>query len=130
MIGQSYLDFLLRMKEPYPYNTGAHHDELGFLVSARGSTGTTEITTDGVTFNAFTPLPIGLSNYCMVALDGDDGEFFVGGGDYWKLDGNNGRSLKSRRAFIYRDNQWVEVAQMPTARNCKRAYLEMQSETS
>ena len=113
------------MKEPrVPYSTGAHHDELGFLVSATIRL-TTEITTDGVTFNAFTPLPIGLSNYCMVALDGDDGEFFVGGGDYWKLDGNNGRSLKSRRAFIYRDNQWDEVAQMPTARSCKKAYLEM-----
>ena len=126
MIGQSYLDFLLRMKEPYPYNTGAHHDELGFLVSARGSTGTTEITTDGVTFNAFTPLPIGLSNYCMVALDGDDGEFFVGGGSYSSCSTTSCRNdVKSRRAFIYKDNQWDEVAQMPTARSCKKAYLEM-----
>ena len=114
------------MKEPrVPYSTGAHHDELGFLVSATIRL-TTEITTDGVTFNAFTPLPKSLNLYCMVALDGDDGEFFVGGGSYSSCSTTSCRNdVKSRRAFIYKDNQWDEVAQMPTARSCKKAYLEM-----
>ena len=92
----------------------AHHHVLGFLVSggAPGLQRTTEVTKDGITFEAFTPLPIGVQAPCAVALGGDDGDFFVGGG----YDG----SPHSKRAFIHRGNQWVEMREMPTARRCKK----------
>ena len=95
----------------------AHHHVLGFLVSggAPGLQRTTEVTKDGITFEAFTPLPIGVQAPCAVALGGDDGDFFVGGG----YDG----SPHSKRAFIHRGNQWVEMQEMPTARHSKHCMV-------
>ena len=122
--------FFSRMNEARHYAAGAHHKDLGFLVAGgwNGPHGpheyhgvsTTEITTDGVTFDMFTQLPIALSSPCMVALDGEDGEFFIAGG--------SSSSGFSRRAFIHRDNQWDEVEQMETARYGKMSNLEMQGE--
>ena len=96
----------------------AHHKVKGFLVA--GSNGpqlqSTEITVDGITFADFTPLPFALGDSCMVALDEDnDGDFFLGGGD---LPGAN----HNKKAFIHRSSQWVEVTEMPTARQGKLTY--------
>ena len=112
------------MNEARYYHRAAHHQELGFLITGGGWSGpksTTEITKDGVTFEVFTPLPIGLTLHCLVALDGDDGDFFVGGG-------KSVSSNADKRAFIHRDNQWVEMMQMPTARHGKKPNLENQNE--
>ena len=111
------------MNEARVYSRAAHHQELGFLITGGGwpeGISTTEITKDGATFEVFTPLPIGLAGHCVVALEGDDGDFFVGGG----YDGSN----NNKRTFIHRGNQWVEMMQMPTARQCKKPNLEMQNE--
>jgi len=108
-----------RMNEARLNAVGAHHPQLGFLVSGGSNASyhgdpsgsilsSTEVSTDGRTFSAYTPLPIELSGHCMVALDGDDGEFFLAGG-------RDGLS-ELDRAFIHRNNAWVEVAAMPTAR--------------
>ena len=48
----------------------------------------------------------------MVALDGDNGEFFVVGGD------RNGGIEK--RAFMHKNNQWNEKTPMTTARVGKK----------
>ena len=104
------------MNEERELLAGAHHSQLGFLVSGGyglySRLSTTEITTDGMTFTAYTPLPIGLESHCMVALDGDDGEFFLAGG--YSFDYN-------RRSFIHRGNRWDEVAPMPTTRYGKKS---------
>ena len=96
----------------------AHHRVKGFLVA--GSNGpqlqSTEITVDGITFEDFTPLPFALGDSCMVALDEDnDGDFFLGGGDLPVANHN-------KKAFIHRSSQWVEVTEMPTARQGKLTY--------
>ena len=114
--------FLSRMKEARNIAAGAHHQQLGFLISGgyrAGYLSTTEITTDGVTFNYFTPLPFGLYLHCMVALDGDDGEFIIVGGFSGSYE---------KRAFIHKSNQWVQMASMTTARDCKMSDLEMNAE--
>ena len=92
----------------------AHHKELGFLITGAysPSKSSTEITTDGVNFDQFTPLPIKLYGHCLLALDSDYGDFFTAGG---VSDGN-----RIKRAFIHKDSQWTEVAEMPTARNGKK----------
>ena len=118
---------LSRMNEARHRAAGAHHPQLGFLVSG-GSGGsdlksTTEISTDGRTFSAYTPLPIRLYRHCLVALDRDDGEFFLAGGytGPWTP-----AYPSSRRAFIHRRSQWDEVGPMPTARGGKKSNLKMQ----
>ena len=91
------------MNEARYYHAGAHHPDLGFLITGgldSGYKSTTEISRDGITFEYYTPLPIGLFGHCMVALDNDDGEFFIGGGF---------SSGVSNKAFIHKGNQWVEV---------------------
>ena len=122
------------MNEARANAAGAHHPQVGFLVSggwngsrsqdpsASGSTlSSTEVSTDGRTFSAYTPLPIGLEGHCMVALDGNDGEFFLAGG----LTGGSSPSYTvddlSARAFIHRESQWDEVEQMPRARSSKNS---------
>ena len=71
------------MKEARRAHAAAHHKDLGFLITGGqdgGYKSSTEITKDGVTFEAFTPLPIVLHSHCVVSLDGEDGDIFVGGG--------------------------------------------------
>ena len=108
--------FLSRMNEVRGGASVAHHPQLGLLVSGgwNGSAdlSSSELSTDGRTFSAFTPLPIALSSHCVVALDGDDGEFFLAGG--YSFDYN-------RRSFIHRGNRWDEVAPMPTTRYGKKS---------
>ena len=101
------------MMETRFFSAAAHHRDLGFLVSGGNLDNngwpktSTEITKDGITFEAFTPLPTGFTSHCLVALDGgSDGDFFVAGG--W--DGSN----YVKRALIHRGNQWVEMREMPT----------------
>ena len=95
---------------------GAHHASLGFLVSG-GKDGSarlssSELSSDGATWGAYTQLPIEVNSHCLVALDRDDGDFFLTGG-------SSGGTLK--RAFIHRTNSWVEVTAMPTARYGKKS---------
>ena len=47
--------------------------------------------------------------YCMVALDRDDGRFFMAGGN----------GYRGRKAYIYRGYHWEEVKEMPRHRSCK-----------
>ena len=111
--------FLSRMNEVRGGASVAHHPQLGLLVSGGWNDScpcdlsSTELWTDGpTTFSAFTPLPIALSSHCVVALDRDDGEFFLAGG--YSFDYN-------RRSFIHRGNWWDEVAPMPTERYGKKS---------
>ena len=111
------------MNEARYKSAGAHHPDIGFVITGgedRGFLSTTEISRDGITFESYTPLPIGLEGHCMVALEGNDGEFFIGGG--------YSSSGYSNRAFIHKGNEWVEVEQMPTARTSKESNLEVQGE--
>ena len=74
--------FLSSMNEVRGYSRAAHQQELGFPITGGGwpeGKSTKEVSKDGVTFEVFTPLPIGLVLHCLVALDGDAGDFFVGG---------------------------------------------------
>ena len=113
--------FLSRMNEARAFAAGAHHPQLGFLVSG-GFDGnqlksTSEISTDGRTFSAYTPLPSKLYRHCLVALDRDDGEFFLAGGY---------TGASSRSAFIHRGRgKWEPVASIPTARGGKRSNQKM-----
>ena len=92
-------------------SAGAHHKDLGFLITGGVyDISTTEITTDGITFNAFTPLPLGLHSHCLVALDGDDGEFFVTAGH------SSGCGV-CQRTFIHKIDQWNEMESRPTGGN-------------
>ena len=108
------------MKEARRFFAAAHHQVKGFLVSGsndpdpRLRLSSTEITIDGITFSDFTPLPFALGDHCMVALnEDDDGEFFLGGGDVDNTPHN-------KRAFVHRGSRWVEVREMPTARQGKK----------
>lgn len=112
--------FLSRMNQCRGGGAGAHHPQLGFLVSGGGRFSvysTTEISKDGRTFSTFTPLgnATGPTKRCCVALDGDDGEFFLAGGTGW--------GYVSSTAFIHRRGQWDEVEPIPTARYCKKSIL-------
>ena len=101
------------MNEARAQGAAAHHKDLGFLVTGGKSNGdpfktSTEITQDGVTFQPFTSLPIGVQSHCMVALDGDEEEdFFIGGGD-------TSAGKYSKKAFIHKNNQWMDVNELPT----------------
>ena len=107
-------------------SAGAHHASLGFLVSGGYHPGSlfvapyrlssTELSTDGAIWGPYTPLPIGLSSHCVVALDSNYGDFFLVGG--W--DGSNERT----EAYIHRNGNWVGVTPMQTARNGKRSNKE------
>ena len=104
-----------RLNEDRFKAAAAHHIELGFLITGgEYRKSSTEITADGVTWDLFTPLPINLYGHCLVALDSDYGDFFTVGGQR----GSDGKSNK--RAFIYKNSQWTEVEEMPTARYCKK----------
>ena len=101
---------------------GAHHNSLGFVVSGgsvSGSAGlsSSELSTEGATWGTYTPLPIGLSSHSMVALDRNDGDFFLAGGE--GVDG-----LRVDHVFIHRSDNWVEVTQMPTVRTRKKSNKE------
>ena len=105
--------FLSRMNEARQWAAAAHHPRLGFMVSG-GLSGSTylpssELSTDMVTFNAYTSIPFGLLRHCVVAMDRNDGDFFLAGG----VDGSN----RVDRAFIHSSSNWVEVRKMPTARD-------------
>ena len=105
------------MREARKFFAAAHHSVKGFLVTGgygdNGRLSSTEITLDGITFANFTPLPFGLKGHCMVALDEDnDGDFFLGGGDLPDVNHN-------KKVFIHRSSEWVEMAEMPTARQGK-----------
>ena len=114
------------MKEGRLYAAAAHHEDKGFLIT--GGIGpyngysrlsSTEITKDGLTFEDFTQLPIGLYYHCMIAFNGgDDGDFFVAGG---------ASSTYSKRVFIHKGNQWNEMTEMPTARSGKKPSLEIEN---
>ena len=65
---------------------------------------------DGVTFEAFEPLPVSLYKPCTVALANNDKSFFVAGG------GDSGAIAVSKRVFIYEGNRWVEMKSMPIGR--------------
>ena len=119
------LHFFSRMNQARRYAAGAHHNSLGFLVSGGSHSGSdrsgsaglssSELSTEGATWGAYTPLPIELIAHCMVALDGNDGDFFLAGG----FDGS-----RQDLVFIHRSNNWVEVPQMPTVRNRKKSNKE------
>ena len=104
--------FLSRMNEARQWAAAAHHPRLGFMVSGgwSGSTSlsSSELSTDMATFNAYTSIPIRLHRHCVVAMDRNDGDFFLAGGV-----GSN----QVDRAFIHRSSNWVEVRKMSTARN-------------
>ena len=72
-------------------------------------------TKDGVTFEPFTPLPVPLHAHCMVKFD--NGQFFIAGG--YDNDFSDGSAGYSDTVFIYKESQWVEKSNMPTARECK-----------
>ena len=115
------------MKEKRGYSAAAHHEKKGFLITGgyrNGPMSSTEITKDGVTFEYFTPLPIGVINHCAVALnDEEDGDFFVGSGS---IPGSPGiPSSYSKRAFIHKGGKWNEMTQMVHARSGKKPSLEM-----
>ena len=109
--------FLSRMDRGRYFAAGAHHVSLGFLVSAGwddSAVSSSVLTTDGTTWDAYTtPLPIAVYDHCMVALDRNDGDFFLVGG----YDDSN----RMDRAFILRSSNWVEVTAMPTARSSKKS---------
>ena len=119
--------FISSMKEKRGYSAAAHHEKKGFLITGgyrNGPMSSTEITKDGVTFEYFTPLPIGVINHCAVALnDEEDGDFFVGSGS---IPGSPGiPSSYSKRAFIHKGGKWNEMTQMVHARSGKKPSLEM-----
>ena len=119
------------MKEKRGYSAAAHHEKKGFLITGglwyqskpytSRYLSSCEITKDGLTFEDFTPLPIGLWHHCAVALndDNDEGDFFVAGGD---------NRQKPKRTFIHKSNQWNEMTQMPTGRQGKKPSLEIENE--
>ena len=108
------------------HHAAAHHKDLGFLITGGkypdDYKSSTEITRDGITFEAFTSLPVGLRSHCMVALDGDEeGDFFVGGGD-------NSIQQYTKSAYIYKNNTWVGVKELPTGRRGKMPNLDLDNE--
>ena len=119
------------MNEARAYGSAALHQNLGFLITGgQGPRGipSAEISTDGgVTFSDFNFLDHSRSLYfhCIVALNGDNGDFFVGAG--FNQHSGSGEPI-TNRAFILRGNQWVEVTPMPTARYGKKSNLEMVGE--
>ena len=60
-------------------------------------------------------MPLGLSRHCLVSLEGTDrGDFLLTGGD----PGGNGVNKKT---FLYKEGEWRQVEDMPTARAGKKA---------
>ena len=59
-------------------------------------------------------MPLGLYKHCLVSLEGTDrGDFLLTGGD--------DRSGWNKKTFLYKEGEWREVEDMPTARRGKRA---------
>ena len=136
------MHFLSSMIEQRQGSVAAHHEQLGFLITGGEKSAwndgwqrqithsSTEITKDGLIFESFTELPFLLSRHCLVALDVEEGEFFLGGGLRGGYDANWNYIPTSTigKAFFHRGNQWIEVPAMPTARNSKKPNLELHNE--
>ena len=108
------------MREKRAASAGAFHPEHGWLISG-GFDGprrfsSCEVTRDGISFEEFPALPNTIHGHSIVALDGDNGDFLVTGGDI-------SIQLRSARTFIFK-NEWTEVARMPTARYSKKPNLQ------
>ena len=69
-----------------------------------------ETTSDGVTFNHFASLPVGLSHHCLVSLN-NAGDLFLSGGH----DGED--HLGNTYMFLNNKGSWDPVEAMPTARD-------------
>ena len=109
------------MREKRSHSAGAFHPEHGWLIS--GGYGdrylsSCEVTRDGTSFEEFPALPIALDHHSIVALDGDNGDFLVTGGDP-----EGWANWNNARTFIFK-NEWIEVERMPTARHGKKPNLQ------
>ena len=94
-------------------SSGATYDTVHGLVLTGGNDGnalldTAEHTFDGVTFDSFAAIPIGVQNHCLVTLD-NGGDLFQTGGMV---------ASRTSKTFVYRKDsgRWEAVEEMPTAR--------------
>ena len=61
-------------------------------------------------------MPLTLFQHCLVSLDGgDNGDFLLTGGYSF-----GGDSVYNKKTYIFREDEWRQVEDMPTARGGKK----------
>ena len=95
----------------------ASHPSYGWVITGGwngdGRLSSAESTLDGRTFQPFTQIPLRLLRHCLVSLEGTDrGDFLITGG----FDGRG----YNKKTFLYKEGEWREVEDMPTARAGKK----------
>ena len=103
------------MSAPRDLGAGTYDSTQGFVMSGGiEDIESADKTTDGSSFDTFTPLPIGIDRHCLVALD-NGGDIFMTGGYSHEVGGY------SDRAYVFRSNSttWERQPDMPTAREGK-----------
>ena len=105
------------MSAPRDLGAGTYDSTHGFVMSGGiQDIASADKTTDGSSFETFTPMPIGIDRHCLVALD-NGGDIFMTGGYSTETGGY------SDRAYIFRSNSstWeIQPNNMPTAREGKK----------
>ena len=114
------------MGERRRLSAGAFHPKHGWVISGGYGDGerqhsSCEVTRDGISFQEFPALPIPLSRHSMVAMDREEGDFLITGGD-------PGGSGYNSRTFIFK-NEWTEMERMPTARSGKKPFSRVEQKT-
>ena len=100
------------MSSPRDLGAGTHDSTHGFVMSGGiEDIESADKTTDGSSFESFTPLPIGNDRHCLVGLD-NGGDIFMTGGYSTETGGY------SSRTYIFRSmsSTWESQPDMPTAR--------------
>ena len=113
----SYPSPSYRMLEARSYSAAASHPDYGWVITGGydgGIKSTAEKTGNGRSFNTFPSLPVSLYSHCLVSLDGgNNGDFLLTGG--WDKDLND-----NKKTYIFREGEWRQVEDMPTARGSKK----------
>ena len=110
---KSRATFTSSMSSTRDLGAGTYDSTHGFVMSGGvEDIASADKTTDGSSFEPFTPMPIGIDRHCLVALE-NGGDIFMTGGYSYEVSGSY-----SDRTYIFRSNSstWESQPDMPTAR--------------
>ena len=92
-------------REERRHAAAALHPTLGLIITGGMNHQSTEVTSDGVFFQPFTPLPTALWGHCLVTLGNEHGDLFLAGG---YTDPGSGQKVVSPNTYIYQGGNSID----------------------